>query len=446
MARHSRTVFEEPPSDKELAKSLSSVAAPLHGWEDLDPLIDRVGDARVVMLGEASHGTAEFYEWRRVISQRLLREKDFSFIAVEGDWPDCYRVNRYVKGYPDSGAHARDVLHAFGRWPTWMWANAEVVRLMEWLREFNRDLAEGRRAGFYGLDVYSLWESMDAVLDYLGGVDGDAVTAARRAFACFEPYDYDAEQYARTMLWAPKSCEDDVVALLRALRDQDDAFDQDEEAHFNAEQNALVIQHAEEYYRTMIGGAAPSWTIRDRHMMETLNRLLDYHGPQAKAIVWAHNTHVGDARFTDMAGDHMVNIGQLAREEHGTDRVVLVGFSTYAGTVIAAEEWGAARQVMRVPSARPGSWEAVLHEQAADDALLIFDRYAERGAFAEPRGHRAIGVVYRPEFEAYGNYVPTIMPRRYDVLAFLDQTHAILPLGVPASFEHEVPETFPSGV
>jgi erythromycin esterase-like protein len=287
---------------------------------------------------------------------------------------------------------------------------------------------------------------MDAVFAYLERVDGRALPAARRAFACFEPYAYDAEDYARAMRWAPESCQNEVVDLLRSLRDQAEVFEQDgDEARFNAEQNALVITHAEEYYRTMIGGAAPSWNIRDRHMMETLDRLLDHHGPQAKAIVWAHNTHIGDARFTDMAGDGMVNIGQLAREERGRSDVVLVGFSTYRGTVIAAEDWGAPRQVMPVPPGRPGSWESQLHAAAADDALLVFDRHGALAELLEPRGHRAIGVVYRPDYEAYGNYVPTVLPRRYDALAYFDVTRAILPLGAPGTFEHEAPETYPSG-
>jgi erythromycin esterase-like protein len=447
MARCSRSIFEEPDANDELIEGVRSIALPLHGLDDLDPLIERVGDARYVLLGEASHGTAEYYDWRQRISQRLIREKGFSFIAVEGDWPDCYRINRYVKARSDAGKSAREVLRAFQRWPTWMWANEEVVGLVEWMRNYNKNLAESRRVGFYGLDVYSLWESMHAVLNYLENVDGTAVKAARRAFACFEPYGRDVERYARAMLWAPLSCEEDVVRMLRAIREQAPTFEQDgNEAFFNAEQNALVAQNAEEYYRTMVGGGGASWNLRDRHMVATLDRLVAHHGPRAKAIVWEHNTHVGDARYTDMAGDDMINVGQLVREQHAAEGVVLVGFSSYRGSVIAGDEWGAPLQEIAVPSARPDSWDDVLHEALRSDALLIFGQERENRELFEPRGQRAIGVVYRPEYEARGNYVPTVLPRRYDAVAHLDATHALHPLHVAASFEHEVPETYPSGV
>jgi erythromycin esterase len=448
MAIPARRHFIERVDAGELVSLLEPFSSPLDGPDDLDPLMERIGEARFVLLGEASHGTAEYYDWRRVLSQRLIREKNFSFIAVEGDWPDCYRINRYVKGYPAAGESIHEVLDNFRRWPTWMWANAEVAHLAEWLGDHNRDLPEYRRVGFYGLDVYSLWESMDAVANYLEHEQGsELANAARTAFECFEPYGYDTEEYARSMSWSPRDCEEEVVTLLRKLREETPLYDGDgREARFNAEQNALVIKNAEHYYRTMIGGESPSWNIRDRHMAETLDRLMEFHGPQTKAIVWEHNTHIGDARFTDMAASRMVNVGQLARERHLGEGVVLIGFSSHRGSVIAGQYWGAPMEAMPVPEAREGSWEHLLHEAGANDKLLIFDRAEPPTALLTPRGHRAIGVVYRPQYEAYGNYVPSVLPKRYDALLFLDKTHALHPLQFSGTLEHEVPETFPSGV
>ena len=445
-----RRRWNEPTNgntDETIINAVRSISSTLYGWEDLDPLMDRVGDARYVLLGEASHGSAEYYDWRRTISRRLTTEKGFSFIAVEGDWPDCYRVNRFVKGYADAGRDESEVLHAYERWPTWMWGNEQIVRLVEWLREYNeRSPAQGK-VGFYGLDVYSLWDSMNAVLGYLEKVDGSAVAAARQAFECFEPYAYDIQDYARATAWTPDSCQDEVVRMLREMRRSAlrPSHDDPEEA-FNAEQNALVVENAEKYYRTMIRGDSPSWNVRDEHMVETLNRLMEFHGRQAKAIVWAHNTHIGDARYTDMAEAGMINVGQLVREQHEAEGVVLVGFSSYRGTVIAAQQWGAEMQTMSVPPGRPGSWEDVLHRAAASDRLLLFDCTEPNEALLAPRGHRAIGVVYRPQYEAYGNYVPTVMPRRYDALAFFDESHALNPLRLPVHADPDLPETFPTGV
>ena len=434
-------------------------ARPLENPQDLDPLIDRIGDARYVLLGEASHGTSEYYSWRAELSKRLIREKGFSFVGVEGDWPDCYRVNRYVKAYRDSGPSAREVLHAFERWPTWMWANREIVAFAEWLRRYNdsRRVPDERKIGFYGLDVYSLWDSMRAVVDYLERIDPQLAAGARRAYRCFEPYNEDEQEYARATYLVPTSCEDEAVAVLRTLRGKAPEYKEDgREAYFNAEQNALVARNAELYYRTMVRGGPDSWNVRDHHMVETLNRLMAHHqqwNPNAKAIVWEHNTHIGDARFTNMAAGGMVNVGQLVRQEHGEEGVVLVGFGSHRGSVIAGAEWGAPMQRMRVPEARAESWEDVLHlaltgEGAAHGAaLLVFDD-ADDGGIAEldePIAHRAIGVVYDPDHERWGNYVPTVVPRRYDAFVFVDETHALSPLHMPVAVG-EIPETFPTGM
>ena len=440
-----------------LTDGLGRAMRPLRVVDDLDPLLERIGDARWVLLGEASHGTSEYYTWRAELSKRLILEKGFSFVGVEGDWPDCYRVNRYVKGFADSGASAEAVLHAFERWPSWMWANREVVDFVEWLRRSNtqRQLPEERKVGFYGLDVYSLWESMHAVIEYLEGIDAQLAGGARRAYRCFEPYGEDAQEYARATYLVPTSCEEQAVQVLRALRAETAEYDRDgRERFFNAEQNALVAANAEEYYRTMVRGGPASWNVRDRHMVETLDRLVQHHrasNPEVKAIVWEHNTHIGDARFTNMAGAGMVNVGQLIRQAYGNEGVVLVGFGSHRGSVIAGDEWGAPMRRMLVPEARAGSWEDVLHRTTANgqrDALLLFDDLDEQTLMQldEPLLHRAIGVVYDPDHEQWGNYVPTLVGRRYDAFIHIDQSRALAPLHMPVRVDGELPETFPSGV
>lgn len=427
-----------------LIERVQEISHPLQSAKDLDPLISRIGDARYVLLGEASHGTSEYYQWRREISQRLIEEKGFSFIAVEGDWPDCYRINRYVKGYPGSGANAADVLRTFTRWPTWMWANREIEELTEWLRQYNEPLPAEKRIGFYGVDVYSLWDSLQAVVEYLEEHDPSAAPAAREAYRCFEPFE-SAEGYARAAAWYPESCADEVVALLAQMRRRAPEYPGDgREARFNAEQNALVAQNAEHYYRTMGRADAESWNIRDRHMVETLERLTEFHEGESKAVVWEHNTHIGDARATDMTAAGMVNVGQLVREGHSREDVVLVGFGSYQGSVIAGRSWGAPMERMPVPAAREGSWEHVLHTAGGQDCLLIFEPTDLPDMLHDRRGHRAIGVVYHPEAERRGNYVPTVLPRRYDVFCYLDETRALHPIPVPAHWEE--PETYPVGV
>ena len=278
---------------------LTLAARPLNRAQDLDPLMDAIGDRRVVLLGEATHGTREFYEWRAEVTKRLVVEKGHRFVAVEGDWPACREVDRHVRG--EAHAEPEDALRAFARWPSWMWANEETVALARWMRSWNEHVDEARRVGFYGLDVYSLWESLDAVLAWLEENDHPAAEAAERALRCFEPYARDEQDYARATTWVPASCQDEVVRLLRELRGQGPGAD----AAFDAEQNALVAKNAEAYYRAMVRSGAESWNLRDGHMMDTLDRLLARHG---KGVVWAHNTHVGDARATDMKDHGMLNL------------------------------------------------------------------------------------------------------------------------------------------
>lgn len=438
------------PDGQRLAQiaAIRSAAKPLRTHADLDPLLHRIGDARFVLLGEATHGTSEFYRWRTAITRRLVEEHDFSFVAVEGDWPDCYRVNRYVKQLHDSTESAEQVLHAFARWPTWMWANREVAELVEFLRTHNAHHSWDRQVGFYGLDVYSLWESMSAVVDYLERIDPAAAREARRNYGCFDRFHGDAVEYARSTALAPTSCENDVVRMLTTLRSNAPAYAADgRDAYFAAEQNALVAIDAERYYRAMIRGGPSSWNVRDHHMMDTLDRLIAHHGPSAKAIVWEHNTHVGDARFTDMARDGMVNVGQLARQSHEREGVVLVGFSTHRGSVIAGSEWGAPMERMAVPPAREGSLEDLAHRSDVGDAFMVMgDELAQEPAFEQPVDHRAIGVVYAPGRERWGNYVPTIIPHRYDVIIHIDETKAVDPLHMPVIVSGDPPETYPSAM
>jgi erythromycin esterase len=431
------------PGSNIIKMSNVSPSFELHSPAALDPLLQAAGNASVVMLGEASHGTHEYYTWRAAISKRLIQEHDFSFIAVEGDWPDCYRINRYVKGYPDSGKNIEEVLHAFDRWPTWMWANWEVAALAEWLKEHNASLPMQQRVGFYGLDVYSLWESMETIYKYLEKEDPVAARAVKKAIKCFEPYGQEGQLYGRNASLLTHSCRNEVLSMLTEIRLKAQHYNGEIEAGLNAEQNAYIAVNAEKYYRSMMGFDDSSWNIRDTHMMETLQRLMKFHGAEAKGLVWEHNTHIGDARYTDMKRAGMVNTGQLGREKYGDSNVYLVGFGSYEGSVIAAEEWGATMQQMEVPPARQGSLEAMLHAEGGKDRLIIFDREDKR--FAKDIPHRAIGVVYNPEREKYGNYVPSLVSSRYDAFIYLDVTK-----GLHAFHLHpdgsKTPDTYPFGV
>lgn len=434
-------------NESEAINAINECASSLNSIPDLQPLYDRVGDARIVMLGEASHGTHEYYTWRAQISKKLIQEKGFNFIAVEGDWPDCYRLNRFIKGYDSVNQNAFKVLHAFNRWPTWMWANWEIVALAEWLKQYNAGLPANKKAGFYGLDVYSLWESMESIMGYLKATDPAALKVAEEAFRCFEPYRKDEGQsYARATMFVPELCTDEVVNLLKKIRHNLPQYNTDFENVFSAEQNALVTVNAEKYYRAMIEGGPHSWNVRDRHMADTLDRLLKFHGEQSKAIIWAHNTHNGDARATDMAAEGMFNIGELARTEYGEKDVMLVGFGSYEGTVMAGRRWGAPMQIMTMPPAQKGSWEYLLNKAGNEDKLLLMQEFLQNDMMMETHiGHRAIGVVYDPEYEQFGNYVPTILPLRYDAFIYLDKTKALSPLHIKPD-GHEMPETYPFGV
>ncbi|MCC6270281.1 MAG: erythromycin esterase family protein [Microbacteriaceae bacterium] len=424
-----------------LFADIRGLAGPLRTINDLDPIVDRARGRRFVAIGDASHGTHEYYDWRARLSRRLIQEQGFTWIGVEADWPHCWRIDRWVRGDIEQQLDARGLRAGFDRWPTWMWANEEVADFLDWLHGWNLDLPVGNRVAFVGLDVYSLWDSLERVMAWLTEHAPDAVPAAVRAWQCFAPYGKDPHRYARSTRLVPETCEADVVNLLvevrrHALANGDDAFD--------AEQNAVVAVEAERYYRAMVRTDRGSWNIRDTHMMDTIDRVAKHLGPSSKGLIWEHNTHIGDARGTTMAEEGLVNVGQLLRERHGETTVLLVGTAGYQGHVIASTQWGAGEERMPVPPARAGSHEALLHAALAAPAVLDFGVNPISPWLSAQIGHRAIGVVYDPRREAR-NYVPTVMGRRYDALIWFENTSALHPLhpeGVPEEAEYE---TEPSG-
>jgi erythromycin esterase-like protein len=439
-----------------LVGAVRKSAFPLLGSvNDYDPLLDLIGNARFVLIGEASHGTHEFYRERAQITKRLIREKGFNTIAVEADWPDAYRVNRYVRQASED-VDAIDALAGFKRFPTWMWRNADVLDFVGWLRNHNDTIKAGeRKAGFYGLDLYSLHASMAAVIAYLEKVDPAAAERARRRYACFDLYGEDGQSYGFSAgLHLRASCENEVISQLVELRQSAAAYAHRdgrlaEDDHFYAEQNAQIVRDAEQYYRTMYRGEVSSWNLRDRHMAKTLESLvnfLDRRGSSAKVVVWAHNSHLGDARATQMGGRGEWNLGQLARERYGRD-AVLVGFTTYAGTVTAASSWGAPAELKRVLPALPESYEALFHDVGVERFMLTFPGRRVAG-LGEPRLERAIGVIYRPDTERASHYFYSTLPVQFDAVIHIDRTRGVEPLERTAEWapQAEVPETFPSGV
>jgi erythromycin esterase len=428
----------------EEVRQIRSLARPLTGAADLDGLVRRLGGDRFVCLGEASHGTHEFYVWRAELSRRLVTEHGFDWIGVEGDWPDCWRINRWVRGLEHQHLGAEELLAGFERWPTWMWANHEVATFLDWLREENRSRPPGGRVGFYGLDVYSLWDSLRVVVSWLRENAPDALPAALEAWQCFVPYREDPHQYAWSTRLVPESCESEVVRLLLEVRRRTAPLVEDDESAFDVAQNAETAAGAEHYYRVMVRGDRASWNIRDRHMAATIARLARHHGPGSRGLVWEHNTHVGDARATDMAAAGLVTVGQLVREAHAAEGVALVGFAAHRGSVVAASGWGEPERVLPVPDAVPGSHEDLLHRALAAPAVLDFGADRSGPWLSARRGHRAIGVVYEPRQER-GNYVPTVMGGRYDALLWFERAEALRPLHHEAAPREPELETEPTG-
>ena len=422
---------------------------------DYDPLLEWIGDARFVLLGEASHGTHEFYKERAQITKRLIKEKGFTAVAVEADWPDAYRVNRYVRGLGDD-AEAIDALADFKRFPAWMWRNADVLDFVGWLRAYNEALSLNARVGFYGLDLYSLHASIEAVLKYLDQIDPAAARRARYRYSCFEHFGEDTQAYGYAASFGlTETCETEVVDQLVELqrraaeyarRDGRVAADE----FFFAEQNARLVKDAEEYYRSMFRGRVSTWNLRDRHMVETLEALvahLEEQGQNPKVIVWAHNSHLGDARATDMGRSGEFNVGQLVRQRYG-HQAVLVGFSTHSGTVTAASNWDGPAERKRVRPALAGSYESLFHDVGRSRFMLdLRHGGAAAEALWQQRLERAIGVIYLPQSERVSHYFYATMPEQFDVVLHFDETRAVEPLERTAGWEAgEAPETFPFGV
>ena len=408
---------------------------------DYDPLLRRARDASYVLLGEATHGTHEFYSARAEITKRLITEERFNLVAVEADWPDAYRVNCFVRGASDDRSADR-ALSDFRRFPSWMWRNEVVAEFVTWLREHNDSLPAGaRKVGFYGLDLYSLYTSMEAVVRHLEGVDADAAGRARERYACFGHFGRDPHAYAReTLLPGAESCERGAIEQLvelRRLAAQAALDDEhgDADSRFYAEQNARLVVDAERYYRAVYECGSESWNRRDRHMAQTLGELVEHTRAQAgaaKAVVWEHNSHVGDARATDMAALGQLSVGQLMRERHGED-VFIAGFTTYTGTVTAATDWGGPALRKRVLPALPGSWEDVLHEQGGAGAGMLIDAPRLDGEALE----RAIGAIYRPQTELLSHYFHARLGKQFDAVIHVDETHAVQPLERAGEWERE---------
>jgi protein-L-isoaspartate(D-aspartate) O-methyltransferase len=437
-----------------LPAAVARIAIPFDDLEtaDLDPLIERIGDARLVLIGEASHGTSDFYRMRARITRELVEKRGFDFVAAEADWPDAAEIDAYVRHHPED----RPGRKPFQRFPTWMWANTDVMAFVHWLRDFNetiRDAEPGRMVGFHGLDLYSMHASIDAVLRYLDDVDPEAAAVARQRYACLAPWQSDPVLYGRAVLSGRfEACEEDVVAMLRDLMDRRVEYARRDGARFvDAFQNARLVANAEEYYRAMYRGSVSSWNLRDRHMFGTLELLLAHHGADSRGVVWAHNSHLGDASATAMGDRGELNVGQLARASFGPG-AYLIGFGTHTGTVAAADDWGAPMKVKRVRPSHPSSYERTAHDTGIPCFLLPLRHGRDPDvirALTERRLERAIGVIYRPDTELQSHYFSASLPRQFDEWIWLDETEAITPI------THEVrqraaaeglPDTWPFGL
>jgi len=438
------------------ANIVRQMAQPLSGDSaDYDSLMNLVGEARLVLLGEASHGTHEFYFERAQITKRLIAEKGFTVIAIEADWPDANRVHRYVRG-ASNDANADEALSGFCRFPTWMWRNTVVVEFVEWLRRFNKDVDPKKApAGFYGMDLYSLHASIDAVLSYLQKVDPEAARRARGRYACFEHFSQEPQEYGyAATAGIIESCEDEVVdQLLEIQRKAAEFLSRDGQRAadelFFAEQNARLVKNAESYYRSMFRGRASSWNLRDRHMVETIEALVAHlnGSRQPKAIVWAHNSHLGDARATEMSERGELNVGQLIRERFENE-AVLIGFTTHEGSVTAASDWGEIAERKRVRPALPESYEELFHEVGLPRFLIdLREKNHTIDILHKARLERAIGVIYRPETERLSHYFHACLPEQFDAVIHIDETRALEPLERTSVWDKgELPETYPFAV
>ena len=433
-------------SDPALARSIARSCEPFAdiASADLEPLLRRIGDARVVLLGEATHGSSEFYRMRERISRELIERKGFTFVAIEGDWPDAARVDHYVRHAEFSPSEWT----AFARFPVWMWRNEEVRDFIEWLRKRNAGTQPALRVAFHGLDLYSLYNSIRSVLEYLDDVDPKAAHVARQRYGCLTPWQSDPATYGQAALTgAYETCEREVVTMLRDLMQKRRAYAEHDGARFlDAVQNARLVANAERYYRIMYYGSRASWNLRDGHMFQTLKTLLDFHGAGSKALVWAHNSHVGDSAATEMSSRGEYNIGHLCRNEFG-DAAYSIGFGTDSGTVAAASEWDGPMEVKRVRPALSGSYERLCHEAGVSRFTLPLREAMPDGlarGLAKARLERAIGVIYRPKTELESHYFQAVLPRQFDEYVWFDETNAVTPLDTKKV--EGLPDTYPFGV
>jgi len=431
-----------------VARLIRETAAPLADIDrtDIGGLLERLAGARVVLLGEATHGTSEFYRMRARITKELILRRGFNFVAVEADWPDAARINQYVR---HAAAQQEQQWKAFARFPAWMWRNHEVLEMVEWLRAWNAEISDPeRRVSFHGLDLYSLFTSIGAVIDYLNGVDPAMAAIARGRYACLSPWEHDPAVYGRAAIGGRyRDCEEAVVAMLRDMLERRIEYSQrDGDRFFDAAQNARLVAAAERYYRVMYYGSVESWNLRDQHMFDTLERLFEFHGPGSKGIVWEHNSHVGDASATEMGARGEHNVGQLSRARFAGS-AFLLGFGTDRGTVAAASAWDGPMEVKRVRPAHEASYERLCHDSGVKAFMLHLRdpvKTALRDELEAARLERAIGVVYRPESELMSHYFQACLPRQFDEYIWFDETRAVSPL--PSAVAPGVPETYPFGL
>ncbi|WP_075879589.1 protein-L-isoaspartate(D-aspartate) O-methyltransferase [Vreelandella massiliensis] len=447
VARAAPSHAAQESNDATTSELVAQAAEPIDDIDEgeIDKMLERIGDSRVVLIGEASHGTSEFYRFRARITRALIEKKGFNFVAVEADWPDASRVDHYVRHRQTPPSEWT----AFSRFPTWMWRNEEVRDFVDWLREYNAGIDDAdKRVGFHGLDLYSLFTSIDAVLDYLDEVDPEAAMTARERYGCLTPWQADPMTYGRAAVSGRyRECEDDAVAMLVELLNKRMTYtDQDGERFLDAVQNARLIANAERYYRSMYSGYSDSWNLRDQHMFDTLESLLSHGGQGTKAVVWEHNSHIGDASATDMLARGQHNVGQLCREAYGDD-AYLIGFGTHSGTVAAATDWDDPMEVKQVRPSLEGSWERIFHETGIP-AFTLPLRHVPlpeldkrlHGIYLE----RAIGVIYRPETERASHYFKARLADQFDEYVWIDQTRAVTPLS--SKTLEGVPETYPFGL
>jgi protein-L-isoaspartate(D-aspartate) O-methyltransferase len=432
--------------DEKLRSDIADACEPFNSLEsaDLGPLLKRIGEAKLVLIGEASHGTSEFYKMRSRITSELIAKKNFKLVAIEGDWPDAARIDHYVRhfDYPPSE------WTAFARFPTWMWRNNEMRVFIDWLRLHNAGIAHDERVAFHGLDLYSLYSSIRSILKYLDEVDPAAASLARERYGCLTPWQADPATYGRAALSGSyRSCEKEVVRMLTELSGKHrDYAEHDGERFLDAIQNARLVANAERYYRVMYYGSRESWNLRDTYMFETLKLLQSFHSPDNKAIVWAHNSHVGNAAATEMSARGETNIGQLCRDEFG-DSVYSIGFGTDSGTVAAASDWDGPMEIKEVQPSQRGSYERLFHDVGLPGFLLGLRHISSsslRDALLKPRLERAIGVIYRPETELASHYFQATLPQQFDEYVWIDKTQAVQPFET-AELEG-LPDTYPFGL